>query len=193
MEPALNTRAECNTYTTCEPHGVARWVGSAQTWLSGTLHRSQYVLAAWEPGQVVPWAVIYQHCTPGHLESRGAPGPSEPEARPHVPSSRQSPHCALVTCHTLSWCSAHVTQRPPTSQDTSTLSPILKAGPPRQRPHPSAGGHSQSSTSSRGRLFALYTVQTALGFQASLPTCPRQRELAPQHVRPVSKPRLCTV
>lgn len=133
MEPALNARAERNMYTTCEPHGVARWVGSAQTWLSGTLHSSQYVLAAWEPGQVVPWAVIYQHCTPGHLESRGAPGPSEPEARPHVPSSRQSPHCALVTCHTLSWCSAHVTQRPPTSQDTSTLSPILKAGPPRHR------------------------------------------------------------
>ena len=131
-------------------------------------------------------------------ESRGAPGPSEPEARPHVPSSRQSPHCALVTCHILSWCSAHVTQRPPTPQDTSTLSPILKAGPPRHRDltHPRGARVRVPPVPEAGSLlnsFVLYAVQTALGFRASLPTCPRQRELAPQHVRPVSKPRLCAV
>lgn len=155
MEPALDTRAESNTYTMCEPHGVARWVGSAQTWLSGTLHSSQYVLAAWEPGQVVPWAVIYQHCTPGHPGIQGSPRPEQ--ARGQAPRSQQPSEPTLRACHvphTILVLSAR-DSAPTHTPGHQHSEPHFKGGTPEtQRPHSSSGGQSQSSTSSRGRLFA---------------------------------------
>ena len=144
------------TYTTCELHRVTRWAGSAQTRLPGTPHSSPCALAAWEPGQVVPWAVVYQHCTPGHPGTQGSPRPER--ARGQAPRSQQPSKPTLHSFHgphTVLVLSAR-DSAPTHTPGHQHSEPHFKGGTTetQRRPHSSAEGQSQSSTSSRGRLFA---------------------------------------
>lgn len=175
------TRGACFGYESQVQHinhatRCNRWAGSAQARLSRTRHGSR-ALATWEPGQVAPWAVTYQHCTPGEPQGRASPRPG-----PTSPAALRA-HTALVTCYTLpvlsarGWAPTH-----PAGHQRSEPRFKGRTTETQRRPHSSAEGQSQSFTGSRGRLFpqqlCFTAAQTALGSRASPRACPRQGALA---------------